>query len=420
MKNKKITTFAFTPPISTEAGYKQYADCGFDMAIIDPSVPYGSDEYLQFFKWCDKFGMNAIPMCVNWDKGVENGGPCEFPRTYDKTDYTQFKSFVGAYMADEPEMKTWDKLLENMQRFEKFYPGKFAYVNLSANYCAKELLDKFPLDSEGYGHDCARGTVDAFCDTVLNKIQGEKILSFDYYPLKIMEDGRNVLIHDWLWAYDFYSVKARDYGYTAWVFIQTTGAKNHEYIRARELKSPADYRFQSSIALAYGFSGIGSFCYQSFFKPYKALIMDGEPTEGYYYVQKVNKELHKFSPLYERYSWKCAGLNVGIDTRDYAQTCLKRMINNVTNYDKIKLEKTESDLVIGEFVKDESKQYAYMLVNYVEPSEKKRNYITISFKEPTTSVNVWRRGVKKERKVVGNKLKLIVSTGDYAFVEIIK
>lgn len=415
--NKEIKLFAFTPPLPTEEAYKEYAECGFNLVTIDPDFPYGSEEYLQLFKWCDKYGLKAMPMCVNWDEGVENGGPCEFPRTYDKTDYTQFKSFVGAYMADEPVLSTFEGLRKNMQRFEEIYPGKFAYVNLSHGYCAKELLDKHPLDEGGYGHDCARATVDYFCENVLDKLKGEKILSFDYYNLKV-EDGKNVIVHDWLWPYDFYSARARDKGYHTWAFVQTTGIGNAEYPSSRELTSPQDYRFQCSVALAYGVTGIGSFCYQSFFKPLKALVMDGKPTEIYYYVQKVNKELRKFSPVYAQYTWRCAGLNVGTDTRKYTHTCLKRMINNVTEYTGITLEKTISDLVIGEFKNDNTGNLAYMLVNYVEPSERKLNVIKVSFKQPVSSVTVWRRGVAKKQNVVDGKLTLRLWSGESVFLEI--
>ena len=418
LEPKDVKLYAFTPPQPTEEGFKRYAECGFNLAIIDPIAPYGSEEYLKLYEYCDKFGIKAVPMCVDWDEN-HNGGPCEFPRTFDKTDYSKFESFYGAYMADEPVMNTWDDLLKKMQRFESIYPDKVTIVNHYPGCPGpdKSLWEKYPPDSEGYGHACARACVDIYCENVLNKLKGEKILSFDYYPLKVA-DGENVLIHDWLWPYDYYSAKARDNGYSAWVFVQTTGIKNEEYTSSRELTSARDYRFQSSVALCYGFTGIGSFCYQSFFKPLKALEMDGKPTEVYYYVKKVNREINKFSAIYSQYTWKNAGLNLGKKTNVYAKTCLKRMLYNVTEYEGITLESTVCDLLIGEFKKTGTERSAYMFVNYVEPSHVEKNVITVKFKKEAKSVNIWRRGVKSERKTVNGKLTFALSTGDGVFMEI--
>ena len=49
LKNK-IRLLAFTPPYPSLKGYKDYAACGFDIAMIDPIGNFGSPESLKPFE----------------------------------------------------------------------------------------------------------------------------------------------------------------------------------------------------------------------------------------------------------------------------------------------------------------------------------------------------------------------------------
>lgn len=416
----KIRLLAFTSPYPTQKGYDDYADCGFDIALIDPIGKFGTPEALKPFEYCKNAGIVGIPVCPSWD-GVKDheGNYCPFPRPYDKTDYNQIESFYGAYLWDEPESKYWDELVDNIHRFQNAYPDKTVFVNITVCYADKALLEEYPLDEEGFGHDCVRATVRNYCNKVLDEIQGERILMFDYYPLN-EENGENVLIHDYLWGYDELSVIARDRGYSLFTFVQTTGTGKTEFGHGRELISPADYRFQCMVALAYGCTGIGSFCYQSFFKPEMALVCDEELQPTYFFVQRVNRELNKFSDTYMQYTWEKAGLQLSKTPLQHSLTTLKRMNNNATAFDGIEISSIKYDTLVGQFEAKDGKSKAYMFVNYIEPSQTAQNKIVVNIANGAETVKVYQRGHARVKKVKDGKIELSLSVGEGAFVVVEK
>ncbi len=416
LKNK-IRLLAFTPPYPSLKGYQDYAACGFDIALIDPIGNFGSPESLKPFEYCEQVGIVGVPMSVGWDDPQSPTTYVQFPRPYDKTDYSKINSFYGVYLWDEPNMQYWPILRNNIHTFQEIYPDHTPIINITVCYAAKELLAEYPLDEEGYGHDCVRATARKYCEEILDEIKGERILMFDYYPLNIGPDG-NELIHDYLWGYDELAVLARDRGYSLFSFVQTTGLGESEFGHGRPLTSPADYRFQCMIALAYGCVGIGSFCYQSFFKPEMALADLEELQPTYFLVQKVNREINKFSKTYMKYKWKKAGLNITKTPFKYSLTTLKRMIYNECDYRDIEVKSLRYDTVIGEFEKKDGKGSAYMLVNYIEPSDKKKNHIVLQLKKDVKQVKVWQRGNCRIKTVENGQIELILSTGEGAFIEI--
>lgn len=418
LKNK-IRLLAFTSPYPTSKGYKDYAACGFDIALIDPIGKFGSPEALKPFEYCEESGVFGMPMCIGWDDPQSPTNYVPFPRPYDKTDYSKINSFYGAYLWDEPDMHLWPQLVKNIHHFQESYPDYTPLINITVCYVAKELLEQYPLDAEGYGHDCVRATVKRYCDEVLDEIRGERILMFDYYPLNSGPDG-NVLIHDYLWGYDELSVLARDRGYSLFTFVQTTGLGQSEFGHGRPLTSPADYRFQCLIALAYGCVGIGSFCYQSFFKPEMALVDLEELQPTYFFVQKVNRELNKFSQTYMKYKWEKAGLNLSKNPFEHSLTTLKRMKHNVVKYDDIEVLGVRYDTVVGQFQRKDGKGSAYMCVGYIEPSKKKKNRIVLRLKKDVDKVKVWQRGNCRSKVVKDGRIELTLSTGEGVFIEIDK
>ena len=416
IKNK-IRLYAFTPPVETFKGYETYARCGYDFAITDPSYPFGSQEYLSLFDFAQTTGVCVMPGATDHVGGMDLKY-CSFPRPYDKTDYNVIPSFVGVMLRDEPESPEYNLLVERIRKFEYLYgPDKTIYINHSVCYCDRSMIDKYPLDSEGYGHDLSRATVYNFSEKILDNIHGEKILSFDYYPL-LEENGKPVLKHDYLYAFDICAFVAKEKGYTLFDYVQTCYMTPTEFGEHRALTSPEDYRFQCGVSLAYGARGIGSFCYRPAFKGWITLVDErGNPTDIYRYVQKVNRELNAFSPVYMEYEWQAAGLNLCADPKEYSLTCIKRMIHNVTDYKRIGIEKTETDIVVGEFTR--GNDYAYLLINYVEPSEKGKNALRLKLKGNAEKIIAWDKGERREIYSNGEYIDIVLDNGDFVFLQIL-
>ena len=178
--------------------------------------------------------------------------------------------------------------------FEYVYgTDKTFYVNLFGDPCGE--ADKL------CGHTYEE-YVEQFCKEILNNLNGNKVLSFDIYPI-ITHEGKDKVMENYL--DNLYIIKkyAALYGAETNVFVQTMGWDNPTI--PRRIPTEAELNYQVYTAMAYGFDSITYFCYFPWSQATDGLaILDshGNPTDMYGYVQSLNAEINKFDDIYATYN----------------------------------------------------------------------------------------------------------------------
>lgn len=369
--NDKFMIYAFSSPYVTEKAYREYAECGYTAVLIDQNEGGpGTENFERSIAFCDQFGIDAYPMAYNKD----------FPPAGDTTDYMAHPRFAGVCFWDEPlasqipEIGTW------VEGFEKKFPGKTFYVNLASNYWDPDFGAQYP---DGYTR--VNKYVDLYCDEVLEKLHGRKILSMDIYPLMQREDGRKVLRKEWIKHLELCALIARRRGYEFHFYIQTTGgwdavAKTPLETASRAPETMEDLRIQCYGALAYGARGIAHFTYKSQTAFRETAVADENgPTHRYPLVKRMNEELQALAPFLLPYAWQRTGTVNGKIHSDYADESFAMLSENSVTFEKLRVRETSRDLLVGEF-KNEAGGYAYILVNYTEPTERAECRVDLALK----------------------------------------
>ena len=372
---RDLILFNFIAPKATFKDYKDYADCGFNAVVIDFN-PLNLDKILSF---CDELQIDAYPMARGISEDGKDGWINNFPEPNDPIDYSKHSSFKGAFLQDEPTAETWNDLNERGAYLQGKFPDATGIINIFCGYADPALAEQYPADEFGKVYERARATLYEYGAKVLDKLNGRKVLCFDYYPLD-RENGKNTLRFDYLWTYDTCADFARRKGYELWAYIQSTGIANEEYVSHRNLTSVEDYRFQCLIALSYGANGIGAFTYTTYpgFKGCHALSGEDGLTEVYYYVQQAHKEIKTLYEVMRDYEYEGTGFELGVSPHDYAVSTSGYMIFRKKTYDKISVE-TKYAVVVGEFKNGEKR--GYLIVNYIEPSDQIINTVKITAKK---------------------------------------
>lgn len=227
----------FSSPAPTQEAYNECAEAGFTYVLIDQNYcSIDSEGYKQIMEYCNNAGMKAIPMTFNKDNQI---------------DFTDVEGYAGKFFWDEPTYNDFDTIASWIAGFEaQNGTDKLFFNNL------------FPFFSSALGCDTYEEYLQGYVDKVLSKVNGEKWLSIDIYPLCSSPRG-NYIYDGYL-----YNLEA-----SAQVAIANPDIIQHYYVQThghgfsgngyRDLESTADIRFQYNVAMAYGVKAFAAFTYPS-------------------------------------------------------------------------------------------------------------------------------------------------------------
>ncbi|MBQ6980147.1 MAG: hypothetical protein IJQ07_05825 [Clostridia bacterium] len=350
--------------------YKILKDCGMTHAFIDENYSKrGTKEYTELLKYCEQVGLKAYLFNYNSTQAFLN----------DKTDYSVFPAFDGIIIWDEPSAKCFDEIASVIPEFEKRFPNKTFIVNLLPNYGV--LYDEKSDKKEYLGESAYERYISQFCEKILSKIHGRRILSVDYYVLDIIPEENKVFLQDsFLKNLEIMAKYAKMYNAEPFLYVQSTS-----FGKWRREPLLADFYFQYYVAFAYGVRGINHFTYTTpptggeFADKDIALIdRNNIPTDKYYFVQKVNADFKKISEILFAYDYVGTFVKTGEnipEQHEYAD--INSLSYSLRNLQKIKNVASQESVVIGEFSK--GGKFCYLIVNYSDPYRKLSNNVRIPF-----------------------------------------
>lgn len=276
----------------TEAHIKDVADCGIDFmmymnndtaalnlfskynigAILVGTVPL----------WWGGFGDNAGTMEAQHPLSEYEAGAAKF---------TDHPAIWGICIVDEPSCLDFPYMGRLTTRMEELFPNQFTHINLHPIYAPGPRTGNDPTKG-ALGTDSYQDYIDRYC-----KYVPTDFISYDFYYQNegVQKDYANMRI---------VSEACRRTGRSFWVTVQVNSAKLEEWISENQL------RFQAFSAMAYGAENITWACYCFGWWYNQVLYGNGEKTQQYDKLKKVNAEIHTIGDRYMKYrtdSTYCVG-----------------------------------------------------------------------------------------------------------------
>ena len=279
-----IGVYHLRPYARTEAHIKDLADCGVDFVIcMDNDRPA-----LDLFS---KYGIGAIVSGVApgwWGGDGDNAGKLE--ETYPLAKYEEaaasFKdhpAIWGIDIGDEPSALDFPYYGKVVAKVEGLFPNQFAFLNLYPNYASVSqntaAQTKSQLGTATYAEHIAK-----YCEYV-----PADYISYDFYykNIGVARDYANLRI---------VSDACLKTGRGMWVTVQVNSQDPKIWITENEL------RFQAYSALAFGAENLTWACYTAGWWNNQVVDENGEKTQQYEKLKRVNAELHSLGKDYMKYT----------------------------------------------------------------------------------------------------------------------
>lgn len=251
----------------TKQTYQDVKDAGFNIAIYNGELDYSTQENIRIAGICEELGLKFIGHNPHYASHAERVKAI-------KDAFGNSSTYLGEYLADEPNASTFPDHGNFVKEFMKEIPDKEVYINL------------FPM----YAKTAQTGSVN-YEDHVADYLDiiPTKSVSFDFYGLKTraelkLDYYRNLdLVRD----LTFYERKP------FWVITQA-GPIGTDTIDPTE----EEQRWTVWSNLAMGSKGISYFTY---YTPVPEaglgaseymLRRDGSKRDMYYYIQRINADIN--------------------------------------------------------------------------------------------------------------------------------
>ncbi|MBR4755774.1 MAG: hypothetical protein IK076_02425 [Bacteroidales bacterium] len=366
-----IGVYHLRPYARTEAHIKDLADCGVDFVICMENDRPALDLF-------SKYGVGAIVSGIVpgwWGGDGDNAGKLREANPLSKYEeaakkFQDHPAIWGIDIGDEPSALDFPYYGEVMKKVEELFPNQFAFLNLYPNYASvsqnTDAQTKSQLGTATYEEHIAQ-----YC-----KYVPADYLSYDFYY-------KNVGV-----AKDYMNLRTVadaciSTGRGMWVTVQVNSYDPKVWITGNEL------RFQAFSALAFGAENITWACYTAGWWDNQVVDKDGNKTQQYEKLKKVNAELHRIGKQFMKYS--CKGTTfVGTDR-------IKGLVGtgekNVTEYSDEAFEGLRTtdncQLIVGRMdAKDGGKDKALFICVADDPFDKAPAKHTLRFKAPGGEASV--------------------------------
>lgn len=279
----QIGAYCLAPYARTERHIREISECGIDFMIGVPNDRAVLDHFA-------KYGVGAVVNGVvpGWFGGKgENAGTMEKERPFSLYEaaaqkFEDHPAIWAIDIGDEPSSVDFPHYGKVYERVEQLFPKQFAYLNLYPGYGM--LASNTPEEIVAQlGTDTYREYLERYCENFT-----ADYLCHDYYLYSASAKA----------AYENFEAVSeicRRTGKRMWTVLQVNSHTPDRQISENQL------RFQAYLAMAFGTQLISWACYTAGWWHHQVLDGNGEKTEQYEKLQKVNAELHHIGETYMQY-----------------------------------------------------------------------------------------------------------------------
>ncbi|MBQ4112761.1 MAG: hypothetical protein IJD38_08195 [Clostridia bacterium] len=355
-----IGVYHLKPYARTEAHIKDLADCGIDFVVcMDNDRPA-----LDLFH---KYGVGAIVSGIvpGWWGGFgDNAGklaetnPMETYEAAAKAftaSHADHPAIWGIDVGDEPSALDFPYYGRVMDYVNRAFPNQFPYLNLYPNYAsvsrnnAQETVNQ--LGTATYDEH-----IQKYCENV-----PADYICYDFYLYSI-----NVTKH-----YENLRVVAdacRNTGRSMWIVLQVNSNKPAEWMSENNL------RFQAYTSMAFGAENIIWACYTAGWWHNQVLDGEGNKTQQYDKLKKINAEIRTLADEYMKYR-RVSTHFVGFEGHPHMAAVQQETIPSLSTgvFFDVKAD-NGAPLVVGEMVnRNADGSVALMVCAADDPRDEKQN-----------------------------------------------
>ena len=364
-----IGVYHLKPYARTEAHIKDLADCGIDFVVcMDNDRPA-----LDLFH---KYGVGAIVSGIVpgwWGGDGDNAGKLRETNPMEKYEaaaasFVDHPAIWGIDVGDEPSALDFPYYGRVMDYVDRAFPNQFPYLNLYPNYAsvsqnnAQETVNQ--LGTATYDEH-----IQKYCENV-----PADYICYDFYLYSI-----NVTKH-----YENLRVVAdacRNTGRSMWIVLQVNSNKPAEWMSENNL------RFQAYTSMAFGAENIIWACYTAGWWHNQVLDGEGNKTQQYDKLKKINAEIRTLADEYMKYrrvSTHFVGFEGNPDMAAVKQEAIGSLSTGV--FFDVKAD-NGAPLVVGEMVNRKGDgSVALMVCAADDPRETDPKEYQITFRAPDRCV----------------------------------
>ena len=388
-----IGVYHLKPYARTEAHIKDLADCGIDFVVcMDNDRPA-----LDLFH---KYGVGAIVSGIVpgwWGGDGNNAGKLCETNPMEKYEaaaaaFTDHPAIWGIDVGDEPSALDFPYYGRVMDYVNRAFPNQFAYLNLYPNYAsvsqnnAQETVNQLGTATyeEHIQKYCENVPVDYICyDFYLYSINVTK----HYENLRVVADA------------------CLRTGRSMWIVLQVNSNKPAEWMTENNL------RFQAYTSMAFGAENIIWACYTAGWWHNQVLDGEGNKTQQYDKLKKINAEIRTLADEYMKYrrvSTHFVGFEGNPDMTAVKQEAIGSLSTGI--FFDVKAD-NGAPLVVGEMVNRKGDgSVALMVCAADDPRETDPKEYHITFRAPNRCI----------RALGGNGYKTVTDLGDGVYAVAVK
>ncbi len=388
-----IGVYHLRPYARTEAHIKDLADCGIDFVVcMDNDRPA-----LDLFH---KYGVGAIVSGIVpgwWGGDGNNAGKLAETNPMEKYEaaakaFSDHPAIWGIDVGDEPSALDFPYYGRVMDYVNRAFPNQFPYLNLYPNYAsvsqnnAQETVNQLGTATydEHIQKYCENVPVDYICyDFYLYSINVTK----HYENLRVVADA------------------CRNTGRSMWIVLQVNSNKPAEWMSENNL------RFQAYTSMAFGAENIIWACYTAGWWHNQVLDGEGNKTQQYDKLRKVNAEIRTLADEYMKYR-RVSTHFVGFEGHPHMAAVKQPAVESLNTgvFFDVKAD-NGAPLVVGEMVnRNADGSVALMVCAADDPYETDPKEYRITFRAPDRCV----------RALGGEGYKTVTHLGDGLYAVSVK
>jgi len=285
-----VGTYCLAQYCRDEEHIRDLSLCGIDLIIGLGCIKNDKDREL--FDLMEKYGVKAIVSGAvpSWFGGHgENSGTMEENKPIDlyreaALSFTDHPSIIGIDIGDEPsalDLPHYGKVFDAMR---VAFPEKFIYLNLYPSY---GMLASNTREQTSY--ELGTDTYEEYLKAYVGNCKTD-YLSLDHY---MYSSSKESFISD----LDTASRICQEGGRRLFAVLQ---ANSHTPLRRMTENS---LRSQASLALSFGVRGISWACYSDGWWYHNVIDKNGDKTEVYHDLKRVNKGIKLIAEKYDGYAF---------------------------------------------------------------------------------------------------------------------
>lgn len=414
----------------TEERYREYADCGFNILLLQGNDPYTGEafETSQTKKNMDNAAAAGLKVIVFDSRlhalSVQESSLIATEETRSEAriaartqfesqdalngyvsdcmkDYANHPAFYGIQLKDEPSHTMFQAMGETYRAIKAAAPNAFVQCNLLPMMANASLLPRY--SDLGTDLEQLETYYRAYLEKFLDK-SGADYLLYDSYPMLQNDEGTKSIASLHVRGLQLTAEVAKERGVKVYNVAQTVSHAAGGRRSTRKCGKSEMY-WQTNLLMGMGVKQISYFTYwrkqdnsagEYFYDDASIMSQTGQKNALYGYVQTIHREMQKLAPVILNFDWQATSYAVGTPL-DFSMNWLSGVENQTLAKVTQHTVRQGGVSLVSELKDSKNGQYGYMIQNLLDPAWAELggntvSEITLKFDDAYSKLAVYEKG----------------------------